>query len=61
MLFALACTGLTWWPQVPPSDPEYLSFEHLLRRVIGLFAPAAAVGAFTYSAIAGRRAGDPQE
>jgi len=61
LVLAILVTGLIWSPDVPPQDPEYLTFPHLLRRVSGLFAPAAIVGGITYWAIAGRRSGNPEE
>lgn len=54
LVLAVLVAGLAWSPDVPPQDPDYLTFPHLLRRVAGLFASVAAVGGVTYWAVAGR-------
>jgi hypothetical protein len=51
-LLAGMAAGLLWSPDIPPADPDYLTFHDLLLRIAGLFVPGGFVGGITYWIVA---------
>ena len=53
----VACitTWLVWWPDVPPDDPDYLSFAHAYYRIALFFGCGGLAGGVTYWFVDGKR------
>ena len=45
---ACIATWLVWWPDVPPDDPDYLSFAQAYYRIALFFGCGGLAGGVTY-------------